>query len=274
MLGNGVVGNLGYLAAPRERAFQYMHAPPEGTEQTNCGYDMRPCRISNARLVASSVSLETTGFQLYDAPSMVTDFHDQEQITDNYYREAEEIARHVTGGVKAIVFDHLLRQREKGRPALGMGRHGDGSNPSAVGRVHNDYSERSGKRRLNMVLPDTHSDFPFVILNLWRPVSYPAVDTPLAVCDARSFPRRDWLECDIIYPDRKGEIYLGRHSSDHHWYYYPEMHPGEVLAFKTYDSRSDVPARMTPHCAFDDWTAPRDAPPRRSMEVRCLVILE
>jgi hypothetical protein len=271
---SSVVGNLGYLAAPHERAFQYMYEPADGIAQTNCGYDMRSCRISNARLVTSSLSLETTGFELFDAPSTVTNFHDQEQIIHVYYREAEEIARNVTGGVKAIVFDHLLRQREDGRPPLGMGRHGNGVKPGAVGRVHNDYSESSGKRRLNMVSSDAISGAPFVILNLWRPVFHPAIDTPLALCDARSFPKRDWRECDIIYPDRRGEIYLGKYSSDHRWYYYPEMLPGEVLVFKTYDSRSDVPARMTPHCAFDDVTTPSDTPLRRSLEVRCLVVLE
>lgn len=270
---SSVVGNLGYLAPPRDRAFQYMYEPQQGTAPTNCDYDMRSCRIFNARPVASSLSLETTGFELLQAPSAVTNFHDEEQIYV-YYREAEEIAKDLTGGVKAIVFDHLLRQREEGRPSLSIGRYGDGSKPGAVGRVHNDYTDMSGKRRLNMVFPDTDADFPFVILNLWRPVHYPAIDTPLAVCDARSFPMSDWVECDIIYPDRRGEIYLGKYSSRHHWYYYPEMTPGEMLAFKTYDSRSDVPSRMTPHCAFDDLTVPPDVPLRRSIEIRCLVILE
>lgn len=274
VLNNSVAGELGYAAAPGERAFQYMYEPPAGTAQTNCGYDMRGCRIANARLVTSSLALDTTGFELFDAPSEVTDFRDHEQIARVYYREAEEIARNVTGGLKAFVFDHLLRRREDGRPRLDMGRRGDGSKPSAVGRVHNDYSESSGKRRLNMISAAADFDFPFIILNLWRPVFHPAFDAPLAVCDARSFARRDWLECDVIYPDRQGEIYLGTYSDDHRWYYYPGMLPGEVLAFKTYDSRSDVPARMTPHCAFDDPTVPSGAPPRCSIEVRCLVVLE
>jgi hypothetical protein len=52
------------------------------------------------------------------------------------------------------------------------------------------------------------------------------------------------------------------------------MTPDEVLVFKSYDSRLDMPARMTPHCAFDDEAAPPDAPLRRSIEVRCMVILD
>jgi hypothetical protein len=269
-----VIGEIGYLAPPSGRAYQYMYEPAGGVAQTNCGYDFRACRIVDARLVPSAPSIESTGFELVGAPTSITDFHDERQIVQTYYREAEEIALNLTGGIKAKVFDHQLRQREEGRPSLTMGRHGDGTRPAAVGRVHNDYTEVSGMRRLDMVFPEAEPDHPFVIVNLWRPVLNPAIDTPLAVCDARSFSMNDWVECDTIYPTRKGEIYLGRHSDAHRWYYYPQMQPDEVLVFKTYDSRVDAPARMTPHCAFDDPTAPADAPLRRSIEIRCLVMLE
>jgi hypothetical protein len=269
-----VIGEIGYLAPPSGRAYQYMYEPEGGVAQTNCGYDFRACRIVDARLVPSALSIESTGFELVGAPTSVTDFDDERQVVQTYYREAEEIALSLTGGIKARVFDHQLRQREEGRPSLTMGRHGDGTRPAAVGRVHNDYTEVSGMRRLKMVFPEVEPDHPLVIVNLWRPVLNPAIDTPLAVCDARSFSANDWTECDTIYPTRTGEIYLGRHSDAHRWYYYPHMQPDETLVFKTYDSRLDVPARMTPHCAFDDPTAPADAPLRRSMEIRCLVILE
>jgi hypothetical protein len=49
------------------------------------------------------------------------------------------------------------------------------------------------------------------------------------------------------------------------------MHPGEALLIKCYDSVDDGRARFTPHCAFLDPSAPADAPPRQSIEVRALV---
>lgn len=268
-----VTGELGYVAPGSAKAFQYMYEPPPGTIATNCVYDRRPLRIRDARQI-SSLALDTNGFELADVPSAVTDFYDDAQVRNVCYRELEELALHLTGGIRAVVFDHLLRKREEGRPSLTMGRHGDGSNPAAVGRVHNDYTEASGKRRFHMVFPHEQEGHPFVILNFWRPVMHPAIDTPLAVCDTRSFPGQDWVASDIIYPDRTGEIYLGKYSASHQWYYYPAMTPDEVLVFKSYDSRLDMPARMTPHCAFDDTSAPPDAPLRRSIEVRCMVILD
>lgn len=258
----------------RERAFQTMYEPAPGYLSTNCAFDLRSCRIQDARQVASSISLEETGFTLLDTPSKVKHFYDEQEVTQVYYPEIEALALEITGGSAASVFDHVLRQRENGRPSLAMGRPGDGSRPAAVGRVHNDYTESSGEARLGMVYPQQRRGTPFVILNFWRPIIDPAIDTPLALCDCRSFSTSDWIDCDIIYPNRTGQIYLGQFAEAHRWYYYPQMLPTELLVFKTYDSRCDVPARMTPHCAFDDVTADPDAPLRRSMEIRCLVLLE
>jgi hypothetical protein len=269
-----VTGALGYIVPPAHRPFNYMFQPPDGTPWQNCEYEQRYCRIHNARQIPSAVSLESSGFELLDAPTGVDDFYDERKVSEIYCREVEELALRITGGIRAAVFDHQLRRREPGRTALSFGRDGGGAEPAAVGRVHNDYTETSGRRRLHLELPDAAPDHPFMILNFWRPVLYPALDTPLAVCDARSFPMTDWVTGDVIYPARTGEIYLGKYSDAHSWYYYPAMAPAEVLVFKTYDSRLDHPARMTPHCAFDDPSAAGDAPPRRSIEMRCLVILD
>jgi hypothetical protein len=269
-----VTGKLGYLMPSPHRPYQYMTPPPAGTAWHNTDYEQRACRIVNARPVAASLSLQDNGFELLERPSSLADFHDAAQVQEIYYRELEQLALELTGGLRALVFDHQLRQREAGRPALGFGRETASATPAALGRVHNDYTELSGPRRLRQLMPDMAQDHPFLILNFWRPVAHAALDTPLALCDARSFATQDWASADLIYPDRKGEIYLGRYAPEHRWYYYPAMTPQELLVFVSFDSRLDSTARMTPHCAFDDPTAPEDAPPRRSIEARCLVILD
>lgn len=271
---SAVTAELGYLSRAVDKPYNYMYEPPPGQARDNCSYDRMSVRVRDARLVPSALGLEQTGFELHWRPSQVHDFYDEDEVRERYHREVEAAALELTGGVRAVVFDHQLRKREEGRPTLGFGRPGDGSRPAALGRVHNDYTETSGIRRRELVLGEACADRPFLILNFWRPVLDPAIDTPLAVCDARSFPRQDWVAADIIYQERTGEIYLGRHSDGHAWYYYPAMSPDEVLVFKSFDSRLDCPVRMTPHCAFDDPTAPHDAPLRKSIEARCLVILD
>lgn len=269
-----VLGSLGYVKPGETRNFNYMFEPPEGTPWDNCVYENKTCRIRNARHLATAVGLEQTGFELMACPSRVSDFSDVVEVKSQYYAEVCDTALALTEGRQAVVFDHTIRRREEGKAALGFGRRGDGSNPSAVGRVHNDYSEVSGQRRLRTVMGDSSNDRPFMILNFWRPIVHAAVDTPLAVCDARSFPKRDWVVTDIIYPDRVGEIYLGAYSEAHTWFYFPSMQTDEVLVFKSFDSRRDCPVRMTPHCAFDDPTAADDVPPRQSIETRVLVLLD
>lgn len=269
-----VTGMLSYLVPSGRKPWNYMFQPPEGVPWENCEYKQRPSRIDNARRISSALSLELNGFELLDSPSALTDFQDDQKVREIYYRELEALAIAIMRGGHAIVFDHLYRQRDATGQALSFGRDGHSAHVSAVGRVHNDYTEQSGRRRRDLVLPDSPSDAPFVILNFWRPVHHAALDAPLAVCDARSFPKQDWVEADIIYPQRTGEIYLASYSAAHRWYYYPSMTPQEMLVFKTYDSRLNRPARMTAHCAFDDPTAPADALPRRSIEARCLVLLD
>jgi hypothetical protein len=81
----------------------------------------------------------------------------------------------------------------------------------------------------------------------------------------------DLVASDLIYPNRKGEIYTVRYNPAHRWYYVPKMTADEALLLKCYDSATDGRTRFGPHTAFIDPTTPADAQPRESIEVRTLV---
>jgi hypothetical protein len=49
------------------------------------------------------------------------------------------------------------------------------------------------------------------------------------------------------------------------------MQPDEALLLKCYDSKTDARARFAPHSAFIDPSAPSNANPRESIEMRALV---
>lgn len=275
---SAVQARLGYVAAlPEGRPVNHMYDPPQGVSKENCEYAFHEVRIVDARGLPAPTSVHREGFELWRAPSALASFYDPQAITGTYYRECIELACAATSGSTAIVFDHLLRKREAGRPPLTFGRHGDGTQPGGVGRVHNDYSDESGRRRLGLVLRDAERAARvqrFCIVNIWRSAAGPIVDTPLAVCDARSVAARDVVASEIRYTDRSGEIYLFMHSAQHRWHYYPEMDRHEALVFKQYDSQLGGVARFTPHAAFDLPTIAADAPLRESIEVRCLVLFE
>jgi hypothetical protein len=272
-----VTAELSYVLAGAERPYNYMYEPPAGTPWHNCEYRQQCVPVADARHCTPRPSVHRQGFELWDAPSTVGDFFDEAAVRRLYYREVIELACAVTGASRGYVFDHQVRRREPGRPALGFGRHGDGRNPAAVGRVHNDYSEDSGRHRLALVLPDPAEAAAvarYSIVNVWRPIRGPVLDTPLAVCDARSVAAADLVTAEIRYADRSGEIYLLRHSPRHRWAYFHAMQPHEALVFKQYDSQVSGVARFTPHAAFDHPQTPPDAPLRQSIEARCLVVYD
>jgi hypothetical protein len=114
----------------------------------------------------------------------------------------------------------------------------------------------------------------YAIVNIWRAINGPVLDTPLAVCDARSIVARDLIAGELRYPGRVGEIYYLRHAPEHRWVYYSNMVRNEALIFKQYDSQISGVARFVPHAAFDLPEVPPGAPLRESIEIRCLVTFD
>lgn len=84
-------------------------------------------------------------------------------------------------------------------------------------------------------------------------------------------PFEDYVASDLVYPHRLGETYHVRFNPAHRWFYVPQLRTDEALLIKCYDSETDGRARFVPHTAFTDPTAPADAPPRESIELRTLV---
>jgi hypothetical protein len=272
-----VLAGISYVAPSDEPLYNCMYEPQDGSPQHNCKYELHTVGITDARALSVLPSVHAAGFELWDAPSAVANFRDDDEVRTIYYEECADLACAVTGGKLSYVFDHQLRKREAGRPSLTFGRHGDGSKPAAAGRIHNDYSEDSGRRRLAGVLGDTDTVKAiqrYCIVNIWRSIAGPIVDTPLALCDSRTVTAFDLQVSQLRYANRNGEIYLLSHSPQHRWFYYSEMDRHEALVFKQYDSLVSGIARYVPHTAFDLPEIPADAPLRESIEVRCLVVMD
>ena len=266
---------LSYLVRSAQPPRSYAHEPPPGEPWESGRFDDRVVPIADARRRAGTTSVHREGFALWDAPTAVTDFSDHEAVTTTYYAECAELARAATGAARACVFDHLLRRRADGGAPLDFGRPCAGR-AGGNGRVHKDTTEASGRRRQALVLPDEGERSRvrrYGIVNIWRPLRGPVLDTPLALCDARSVSADDLVVGTVLYPGRTGEIYFATHSPAHRWSYFPAMERHEALVFKQFDSASEV-ARFTPHAAFDHPQAPAGAPPRESIELRCLVVYD
>ena len=178
----------------------------------------------------------------------------------------EALVQAESGAKRVVVFDHTLRTADD---ALREAR----KIREVVRRAHNDYTEWSGPQRVRDLLPQEADDLlsrRFAIIQVWRPIRHPVETFPLAICDARSVAFDDFVISERIYPNRKGQTYAITYNPAHQWYWFPRMRRDEALVFKVFDSLKDGRARWTAHTAFDDPTAPPNARPRESIEIRTL----
>ncbi len=265
---DGILASLSYILPSAVKPFAYQYDPPPGKPQRSGTYVERTVSIANGRLLAGPLSLDEQGFLFRRHISAVGDFYDNAEVKAGYYPEAERLVAEATGANRVVAFDHNQRNAAQARAGVrGI--------KEPVPRVHNDYTEKSGPQRLSDLLGEDEArrleGRRFAIVNVWRPIAGPVEDWPLAVCDARSIAPYDLAATDLIYPDRVGETYAVTYNPRHRWFYFPQMRHDEALLLKCYDSDA-ARARFTAHTAFHDPTAPLDAAPRQSIEVRTLAI--
>ena len=105
-----------------------------------------------------------------------------------------------------------------------------------------------------------------VMLNTWRNTSdEPVTRCHLAIADKRTIKSSDG--CGGVV----GRVGLVRREGQQ-FYYFPGLTREELLVFIGYDSGAKEHAPCV-HSAFEDMNAPADAPPRQSIELRCVLVM-
>ena len=233
--------------------------------------------IRSARGLATSLDCE--GFVLVPHVSQVDDFRliEEDAEVDNLYaNEIAALLREVTGGVFATMLGtgkkrfgesatDLLAPLINARPARYA--HADNTDESAQGLFARITAAADGR------LPPTAR---WALYNVWRAVSPPPQDFPLAVCDASSVAPGDEVTVTAVTStrgmgDMRHDTTAYVHNPAHRWHYFPDMTRDEVIVFKAHDSLEGA-VRRVPHTAFTDPTCPADTPTRASVEARGLVI--
>jgi len=259
---NTTTAELHYLVRTAERPTFYVMDPPPGVPEWNGVDDPHNVLINDARGHEAEFTLDRNGFSLLKAPSAVRNFYDLDEIKSVYYPEVERLLRDTLGASRVVVFDHNVRN----------GGRSDLAQPSR--RVHNDHTVNSAPRRVRDHLGAEAEELlkhRFGIVNVWRPIRGPVLDSPLALCDAQSFTDDDLIATDRVYKHVRGETTSVEFKPGHRWYYFSEQQPDEVILIRVHDSADDGRARLSFHTSFENPLAPADAPPRESIEVRALV---
>jgi hypothetical protein len=226
--------------------------------------DARQVIMHNGRLGPSEFALDCHGFCFVRHIAKIVDFFDSEEVRRVHYPEVEALVRAKTGASRVFVFEHKLRTTDVGLREAGK-VHG------IVRKVHNDYTESSGRECLRFHLPqeaDALLQHRFAIVQVWRPIRGPVEAFPLGVCDARSLSIADLVMSERSFAGGVGQSYSISYNPDHRWYWFPCMRCDEALVFKVYDSLNDGRARWTPHTAFEDPTSLVDAQPRQCIQIR------
>ena len=234
-----------------------------------------PVAIRSAR--GLETSLDREGFLLVRHVSQVADFGaiEEDPAVDRIYTdEMAALLREVTGATFAMMLGG--GKKRYGESATDLLARLTNAKPARY--AHADNTDLSAQGMFDMIAKAAAGQLPggvhWAMYNIWRAVTPPPQDFPLAVCDARSIAAGDEVPVTAVTTTRtQGDMrhdttgYV--HNPRHRWHYYPDMTRDEVIVFKAHDSRPGFASRV-PHTAFTDPSCPPNAPTRASVEARGL----
>lgn len=212
-------------------------------------------------------SLEREGFQLVPHVSSVADFEDARDVAARHPAEMVELLLGLSSADDVrVTAPGILRFSEA------SGRAGSLDNSMPARFAHIDATGETSARFAAQELPEGRELRRYAHYNVWRAFSPPPQDVPLALCDARSVATADLLVADAVFdppgqPEWSFESWIVAHNPAHRWLWFPDMTRDEVVVFRTSDSLLGMPV---PHIAFDNPSAPSDAQPRASIEMRAV----
>jgi hypothetical protein len=245
-------------------------------EEYNTGvYAPYDTTIRNARM-AGPFTLDAHGFALGLHKTDMTDWEAQYGHDSIYATQVCDVVKAMSGADLVIPMGGMIRT--SGLTSATM-------QPPAA-EAHVDFTTRSANRLAEMLYrkarPDGAGYDRFIAFSLWRALSLPPQDMPLALCEGGSvrddegthntkvevdvIPSGDALFAPIPGEEDMVAATIFHHSPHHRWWYFPDMTADEVIFIKFHDSDHSR-AWRAPHTAFRD-TARPDAVERRSMEFR------
>jgi hypothetical protein len=231
--------------------------------------DPRVVAITDVRSLRVAPSLGHEGFQMVEHKSSMSDFSDPEQVSRLGHGEVEKLIFDLSGADRVVVTPRAILRYGEQSPNVGKS---DNSWPARFAHIDitdataRQFVDASGIRNEGRPIR-RHAYF-----NIWRAISPPPQDIPLAVVDARSVELHDLVEADAVF-DQSGKpewsfvSWLIGVNPRHRWSYFSNMTRDEVLVFKTNDTDPEQP-HAVPHSAFNDPSCPAGVPTRASIEMR------
>ncbi len=255
--------------------------------------DTHTLEVRNARSLPQDADIllpSSTGFTVVSHVSSITDWLNEELLASTYYDEVFAVLRELTGA------EHIFL----GGPHVSRLENSQNQASMPLYHLHNDYTGNMKEAYMCALSGEepneswtmeekfatkfvNGSDVPaqmkaagltaerlaerrMIVLNTWRNTSdEPVRRCHLAVADKRTIKSGDG--CGGVV----GRVGLTRREGQQ-FYYYPGLTREELLVFIGYDSDAKEHAPCA-HSAFEDVNTPADAPPRQSIEMRCVLVM-
>jgi hypothetical protein len=218
-----------------------------------------------------TTTLDEAGFILVRHRSMVTDFADPGVVDAIHRHEVVEFVTGLSGADLVLVTSPGILRFSERSPRSGMLNN---SHPARF--AHVDVSATTAAGFARAAAPAGRPLARHAHYNVWRAISDPPQDVPLAVCDARTVATDDLIKADAVFdapgrPEWSFEGLVVAHNPAHRWHWFPSMTRDEVIVFKTHDSDFSR-AHAVPHVAFNDPSCGPQVAPRVSIEMRALAL--
>ena len=216
--------------------------------------------VNDLRDRTCQVDFEADGICFRQHVSSVTDFNQHNQWHRTYNAQIVSLLKSSIAADEVMVFDHTVRIDDQSairKPAR---------------NVHNDYSQVGAEQRLlDLLGEEIAADYRaghYAFVNVWRPVGQPIFTSPLGFIRPSSMSPADWMNIELIYPNRKGQILGVAANPQHEWFYLSHMQPDEVAIFNIFDNQGRP---FLAHSALDVIGQSPSNVPRQSIETRTLV---
>jgi hypothetical protein len=252
------------FAANRHDGGRFSNTRPELTDQASVEVEVE---IANIRSMSCPPTLDREGFTVETLPVGPPPWSDDPDDVDAYVHACVELVQTLTGRQAAVGFGPPVRRGDPGEHA--------GFVAPRARFVHLDNSRTSAVERVRATVEPLGFDPDgAAIFNVWRSVTPPPQDVPIAVSDWRTVPEADYVEGTTVEGGgfEAPHLRLASSSDGPSWFYAPDLEVDEALVFVG----TDLDLAHPLGCAHSAFTNPlvTDAPdPRVSVEVRVIACL-
>lgn len=238
----------------------WSNTSPELTQQKLLS---REVEIRDASSLDRNASLQIEGFTRQNMPLHESAWQDAAWLEQVYLPAAAEMVKDISGAdyTEPFLGGSMIRDSRTSSHA-----------PPAT-FAHLDFSRQSMAPFVQASgSPDIRQRYPrAIIFNVWRPITEPPQNPPLALCHLQTVEESNWVVGRTLGEGDVGDVeYLTiSFNPSQCWYFYPELDLDEVIVFKGADT--DPQEKMGCfHTAFSRDDLGTRAIPRASIEMRVI----